>query len=117
MNNKPRSLSLNVGFFQGITKRVKLVARLMMDHRVSPLLKLLPVGSLVYLLVPTDLLPLLPFDDAAVLWLGSSLFVELCPPEVVQEHQKAIDAASATQAVDDAQPAGDVIDAEFRDAG
>jgi hypothetical protein len=29
-------------------------------------------------------------DDAAVLWIGSNLFVELCPPEVVAEHMRAL---------------------------
>jgi hypothetical protein len=117
MNDKPRSLSTSLNFFQGITTRVKLIARLMTDSRISPLLKILPIGSLIYLIVPTDLLPLLPFDDAAVLWLGSYLFVELCPNEIVQEHQRAIDAASGMQQVEgETQVSGDVIDAEFHDA-
>ena len=117
MNDKSRSLSTNLNFLQGITKRVKLIARLMTDSRISPLLKILPVGSLVYLLVPTDLLPLLPFDDAAVIWLGSYLFVELCPSQIVQEHQRAIDAVPDAQQVEGQTPAaGDVIDAEFHDA-
>jgi hypothetical protein len=116
MNDKPRSLSTSLSFFQGITKRVKLIARLMTDSRVSPLLKVLPIGSLVYLLVPTDLLPLLPFDDAAVIWLGSYLFVELCPSEIVQEHQHALDAADVKPLEGEAQVNGDYIDAEFHDA-
>ncbi len=117
MNDKPRSLSTSLSFFQGITKRVKLIARLMTDSRVSPLLKVLPIGTLVYLLVPTDLLPLLPFDDAAVIWLGSYLFVELCPSEIVQEHQRALDAVADVQQVEgEPHISGDVIDAEFHDA-
>jgi len=117
MNDKPRGLSTNLSFFQGITKRVKLIARLMMDNRVNGLIKLLPIGSLAYLLVPTDLLPLLPFDDAAVIWLGAYLFVEMCPAEIVQEHLRAIEAAGNVQMEGDPQPTGDVIDAEFYDAG
>jgi hypothetical protein len=76
------------GFFQDIANRIKLIVRLMGDRRVNPLLKLLPIGSLVYLLVPD--LVLGPFDDAAVIWLGAYLFVELCPQEVVQEHMEAL---------------------------
>jgi hypothetical protein len=76
------------GFFQEIGMNLKLILRLIRDRRVSPLLKLLPVGSLAYLVLP-DLAPT-PIDDAAVIWLGSVLFVELCPAQVVQEHRDAL---------------------------
>ena len=78
MNDQPRKLSLNIGFFKGITRQMRLIARLMADGRVSPLAKLLPVGALVYLFVPTDLLPLLPFDDAAVLSLSHASSLHRC---------------------------------------
>jgi hypothetical protein len=29
-------------------------------------------------------------DDAAILWLGSYVFTELCPPAVVAEHMKEL---------------------------
>ena len=51
---------------------------------------------MIYLVSPIDLLPgaVIPFigalDDAAVLWLGATLFVSLCPEEVVQEHMNAL---------------------------
>jgi hypothetical protein len=76
------------GFFQDLTLRLRLVLRLMADRRVSPLLKLLPIASLVYLIVP-DLAPG-PIDDALVVWLGATVFVELCPPEIVREHMQAM---------------------------
>jgi hypothetical protein len=76
------------GFFQDLSTRVKLIMRLLADRRVNVLLKLLPIGSLVYLIVP-DLAPG-PLDDAAVIWLGAYLFVELCPQDVVQEHMRAL---------------------------
>jgi len=47
------------GFFQEIGMNLKLIVRLIRDRRVSPLLKLLPIGSLVYLVVP-DLASLEP---------------------------------------------------------
>ncbi len=86
------------GFFQELGMNLKLIVRLIRDRRVSPLLKLLPVGSLVYLILP-DLAPG-PIDDAAVIWLGSVLFVELCPADVVQEHRDALHS---------------VVDGEFRE--
>jgi uncharacterized membrane protein YkvA (DUF1232 family) len=65
------------------------------DSRVSPLVKLIPVGALVYLISPIDIVMGIPgvaaLDDAAVLWFGSNLFIELCPPEVVQEHMQALE--------------------------
>jgi uncharacterized membrane protein YkvA (DUF1232 family) len=76
--------------------RIKLVLRLMSDRRVSFFLKLLPIASLIYLVSPVDLVPglALPIigalDDAAVLWIGLSLFMSLCPDEVVQEHLNAL---------------------------
>ena len=72
------------GVVYELSVRLKLILRLLRDRRVNPLLKLLPVGTLVYLLVPD--LVIGPIDDAVVIWLGSILFVELCPPQVVQEH-------------------------------
>jgi hypothetical protein len=88
--NRSRSIvpSQGGGIFQGIATRIKLILRLMGDRRVSPLLKLLPIGSLVYLVIP-DLMPT-PIDDALVIWLGSTLFVELCPSHIVKEHLDAL---------------------------
>jgi hypothetical protein len=86
---KPDSMSpYSGGMFQGLSSRIKLIFRLMGDPRVSPLLKLIPVGSLVYLVFP-DIAPG-PVDDALIIWLSTYLFVELCPPDVVQEHSDAI---------------------------
>ncbi len=113
--NRNLTLPQKAGFFQDLTLRIKLILRLMGDGRVNPLLKLLPIGSLVYLIVP-DIAPG-PIDDAAVIWLATYLFVELCPPHVVQEH---LDALKATRKVMDSyqetsQPTaqGEVIDGEI----
>ena len=84
------------GIVQDVVLRVKLILRLMADNRVNFFLKLLPVGAVIYLVSPVDLLPgaLIPFigalDDAAVLWLAAGLFVNFCPERVVQEHLDAL---------------------------
>src|SRR4026207_2376777 len=76
--------------------RVKLIWSLMKDGRVSPLLKVIPVLGVLYLVMPIDLvseiaLPLVgELDDAAVLWLTNYVFVELCPPDIVMQHVKAL---------------------------
>lgn len=88
------------GFFQLLSHLpsfVKLFSRLIKDPRVSLNAKLLLAGSLVYVIVPTDLLPdfligVGQMDDLAVVLAGLKFFLQLCPPEVVQEHLRAISA-------------------------
>lgn len=82
------------GMLRDFINRLKLILRLMGDRRVSPLVKLIPVGALLYWISPVDILMGIPgvdaIDDAAILWFGSTLFVELCPSDVVQEHMKQL---------------------------
>jgi uncharacterized membrane protein YkvA (DUF1232 family) len=82
------------GMTRDFVNRLKLIFKLMGDSRVSPLVKLIPIGAIAYLISPIDIIMGIPgaaaLDDAAVLWIGSNLFVELCPPEVVQEHMQAL---------------------------
>ena len=105
------------GAMKDIVRRLKLVGRLMGDSRVSPFIKVLPLASLAYLIFPFDLAPgiALPIigalDDAAILWFGSTLFVELCPEEVVREHMQALGevAVDSSEEIVDVEPT-DVID-------
>jgi hypothetical protein len=99
------------GVFQDLAVRLKLILRLMADPRINPLLKLLPIGSLVYLVVPD--LVIGPVDDAAILWLGTYLFVELCPPEIVQEHMKALTSTVASGWRDAPPKEEEIVDAEY----
>ncbi|MBA4420585.1 MAG: hypothetical protein C0391_05510 [Anaerolinea sp.] len=101
----------NPGFLQDLILRAKLIYRLMRDKRVSPLLKVLPIGAILYLIIPLDV-AIGPFDDAAVLGLASYLFVELCPDAVVQEHSRALRLSNKT--MKDAKIDEElVIDGEF----
>ena len=109
------------GVFYNLQNRIKLIFRLMADRRVSPFLKLIPIGSLAYFLIPD--LVIGPIDDAIVIWLATVLFVELAPPEVVQEHLDELnrvvsgswqDAPPAAQA-NIQQKEDQVVDAEFWD--
>lgn len=103
------------GMLRDFVARLKLIARLMGDRRVNAFLKLLPLASLAYLVFPFDLVPgvALPIigalDDAAILWIGTTLFVELSPSKVVKEH-----IAELASNVDD-DSSGDVVDAEATD--
>jgi hypothetical protein len=105
------------GFFEDFANRFRLIGRLMMDSRVNPLLKLLPVGTLIYVISPVDLLPLNPVDDAFLIWAGTTLFVELCPPAVVEEHTKLLNRVVSGQWKDFSATTPptqeDVIDGEY----
>lgn len=119
MNEKKESSALLVprqgGMLKDLLLRIKLVLRLMADKRVNFFLKLLPIGALAYLISPVDLAPgvALPvigaLDDAAVLWLGTTLFVELCPPEVIREHVRLL---SSNLDIIEHEGEEDVIDAD-----
>ena len=97
-DNKRRTISpySGGGIIQGLTDQIRLIARLIGDRRVNPLLKLMPAAGLVYWLMP-DLIPG-PIDDALIIWLSTVLFVELCPQDVVQEHKDAIERLNPNKA-------------------
>lgn len=107
MSDKTKQLPPGGGVLQELYFRIRLILRLMGDRRVSPILKLIPVGAVAYLVWPIDIPG--PIDDAGVLWLGSSLFIDMCPPQVVAEHTAALGRGSQGT-IDE-----NVIDAEFRD--
>lgn len=114
---KPSNLiaSQQSGVVRNVINQLKLITRLMGDRRVNIFAKAIPVGAFLYLVLPTDLVPnvVIPFigalDDAAVLWLGSYVFTELCPPAVVAEHMKELAGNMNVNAQDD------VVDAEATD--
>jgi len=109
------------GFFEDFANRFRLIGRLMMDSRVNPLLKILPIGTLIYVISPVDLLPLNPVDDAFLIWAGTTLFVELCPPQIVEEHMQLLNRVVTGRWKDFSGPAAqdDVVDGEYTetDAG
>ncbi|GAB4400318.1 MAG: hypothetical protein OHK0052_23940 [Anaerolineales bacterium] len=105
------------GSLMEIVNYFKLIWLLLADERVSPFLKLLPLGSLAYVLWPLDIPG--PVDDVAALGGALWMFVELCPPDVVEEHRKTLRGvvdlgAGAAKPPNSAQE-DDVIDAEVRD--
>jgi uncharacterized membrane protein YkvA (DUF1232 family) len=100
------------GMTRNFVDRLKLILKLMGDSRVSPWVKLIPIGAVAYLISPIDIIMGIPgiaaLDDAAILWIGSNLFVELCPPDVVQEHMQ--DLGSNLE-----DSSGDIVDADATD--
>ena len=109
-NRKVSKIQDNPGLFNGMSRTLRLVLRLLVDSRVNFFLKLLPIGSLIYLFSPLD--AAIPFiDDAVIVGLGTYAFIELCPPEVVEEHQAKLAGrdTSYTSPDDDSE----VIDTSF----
>jgi len=114
MANRKSVVPQQGGVLKEFLKQAKLVGRLIGDRRVNGLLKLIPIASIIYLVSPIDLIPGLAvpvlgaLDDAAVVWIGTALFIELCPPDVVQEHRDALNMEASGDS-------GEIIDAETRD--
>jgi len=104
---------------QELTFRAKLIFRLMGDRRVSPLVKLLPVAGLLYWLLPLPIDNMIPvIDDAALVWLTSYFFIELCPADVIREYVKELTGSNNTiveEARQGAPEAEEVIDGEVKE--
>jgi uncharacterized membrane protein YkvA (DUF1232 family) len=113
----------NSGFFQDLITRVKLILRLIGDKRINFFLKLLPIAAAIYVISPIDLLPgaVFPFigalDDAVVIWLGTTMFVSLCPDDIVQEHTNALNkvVSGTWRDAGDEEGTGEIIDAAASD--
>ena len=105
------TVSPQSGMIHNLVVRTTLVLRLLGDKRVSSWAKLIPVGSMIYLLSPIDAIMGVPgldaLDDAAIVGLGYYFFIELCPPDVVQEHLQALEGTNEPP-----QAREDVIDGE-----
>lgn len=86
------NLNETAGFLGGLIKQVRLAWRLLRDGRVPGWAKMIPFVSLLYFLMPIDLIPELALpglgeiDDIAVLLLALKMFVELSPAPIVREH-------------------------------
>ncbi len=106
-NKKNLMIPPQGGMIRDFVLRVKLILRLIGDRRISPWLKAIPIAGIVYLISPIDIisdiaLPVIgELDDAAILWLTNYLFIELCPPEIVQEHVRALNASAAQRRDED----------------
>ncbi len=116
MSKKKRgdlTISSSGGMLRDLVFRFKLIVRLMGDKRVNSFLKLIPIGSLIYLISPIDLISGIPgvsaLDDVALVSLGAYLFIEFCPPEVVQEHMQKLTSNM------DIVEGDDIVDAEAVD--
>ena len=112
--NPSPSQKLNV--VVALVNRLRLVARLFLDPRVPFFLKLVPCASLIYVVMPIDVIPdVIPvlgqLDDLGVVILAVEAFIMMCPQHVVAEHLAAIEAGGgqATRPADK----DNVVDGEW----
>lgn len=94
------------GVLGQIVQTLRLVWRLMQDPRVPVFPKLIVPAAIIYVLSPIDLLPdfilgLGQVDDIAIFLFSIKFFIEMSPPDVVEEHRRAL-TVSHTRS-DDAQ--------------
>jgi uncharacterized membrane protein YkvA (DUF1232 family) len=81
---------------QSVMENGQLVWRLLQDDRVPTFLKVaIPLGVAVYFISPLDLIPdfipiLGQLDDLGVILLGMTLFINLAPRNVVNEHRERL---------------------------
>lgn len=88
-----------------IWRSMQLVWRLMLDPRVPFFPKLIVPLVALYVLSPLDVVPdvilvLGQLDDIALLFFGTKVFINLCPPDVVMEHRRALGGGSTTASAD-----------------
>jgi len=108
MSDQMTNRSFGKGFFSDILLKIRLTISLMKDNRVPFWLKAIPVFSLLYLIVPIDLL-FGPIDDAIIIYIGIDLFIDLCPPEIVREHLDKLEGG------ENPPDKGEIVDSKFRD--
>ena len=95
---KPVVTADHMGALASLVRTIRLVWRLLQDPRVPTFPKLIVPAAILYVLSPIDLIPdfilgLGQVDDIGILFLSISLFIELCPHDVVEEHRRALRSA------------------------
>lgn len=89
-------LTERFNFVQNMVRRVRLALRLMRDPRVSLWAKAIPVGIVLYMVSPLDIIPALVtgifgvVDDIVLLTFGLDLFFRQVPEPILLEHARAL---------------------------
>lgn len=99
MTKKPSILESNerdASFLSNLMKQLQLVWLLFKDSRVGIWTKSVLPLSLLYVISPVDFIPdiilgLGQLDDLGVILLGMTLFVKLCPPNIVEEYVRQLE--------------------------
>ena len=88
---KRKPVSQPASIFRRLWHQLRLTWALLLDNRISILLKLIPIAAVAFLLSPFDLvLNMIPvlgqIDDVAVILIAVALFNTSAPPDIVKEH-------------------------------
>ncbi|MGH2536869.1 MAG: YkvA family protein [Candidatus Promineifilaceae bacterium] len=94
-SNAPAGRVGDLGFWRELWHQARLVWYLLRDPQVPVYLKLVPLASLLYLVIPIDFLfdwiPLFgQLDDLTALIVGAKMFIELAPQERVAHHEQTM---------------------------
>jgi len=89
-----------IGLLANVFRNLRLIWRLARDGRVPLWAKSVLAMGIAYLIFPLDFVPdyifgLGQLDDMTAVLLCSKFFLSLCPPAIVQEHQRQMDAVEA----------------------
>lgn len=116
-----------MGWLKDFFGQFRLAWELLWDDRVPFVTKIVPILTLLYVISPVDLVPgmavpgLGQLDDLAIFLIGMRLFVDVCPPALVAEHQKKAQLEMTAAPSDEKQPpsstwrippSGQIIDLE-----
>ncbi len=118
---RTRSPQESLNILGELFRQGQLVWRLLLDRRVPRVLKLIPLATFVYFLMPVDLLPdvflgLGQLDDLAIILFGLSVFLRLCPPGIVQQYRDHWGSARTEPPKEEAsgKHTGEIIDATYK---
>jgi uncharacterized membrane protein YkvA (DUF1232 family) len=114
------------GFWREMWHQIKLAWYLFKSPEVPLYLKVLPALAIIYVLIPTDLIPdVFPvigqLDDLTALIVGAKVFIELAPQDVVNRRIRSMrpqapaggDEGSGNGQTDDLSDNSTVIEGDF----
>jgi len=118
---QPGSTQDPVDLLAEIIRQGRLVVKLLLDSRVPTGVKLIPLLTLLYLLMPLDMIPdpilgLGQVDDLVIVLIGLNLFIRLSPSRIVEQHRGGGQPADADPSVAKSEGTGskEVIEGTYR---
>ena len=96
----------DTGFWKEFWYQVRLVWYLIRDPEVPIYVKVIPLLAMLYVLIPTDIIPdVFPImgqlDDITALLVGGKVFIEMSPNHVVRKYLDELRRHASRSSVDD----------------
>ena len=107
----------DIGFWKDLIHQGRLVWYLLRDPEVPFYLKILPLAAILYVIIPTDLIPDLALgvgqlDDITALVVGAKVFIEMAPPHVVSHYLRMM-RGQGDESVDQELDESIIIEGDF----